>query len=133
MIPGNGGLLTENFVIEEQPTLTHRMNFEALNIRGKTDNITAMEQAIYKILFTERYRYAIYSWNYGVEFSNLFGEPISYVIPEIKRRIEEALLVDGRIKNVNNFSFEIGKGAVLTTFTANTVFGDFIVRRSVIF
>lgn len=133
MIPGNSGLLNQDFVIEEQPTQTYKMDFDKLIIRGHIDNKSAIEQTIYKILFTERYEYAIYSWNYGIELMSLFGEPISYVIPEIRRRIEEALLIDSRIKSVNNFNFEVGKGTVLTTFTANTIFGNFIIKRSVNF
>jgi len=131
MIPANSVVLSQDFVIEEQTTHTYRMDFDKLNIRGFTENQRAMVQAIYKILNTERFQYDIYTWNYGVEFLDLFGEPITFVLPEIQRRIEEALNYDNRIINVDNFEFEVRRGIVHTTFTAHTVFGDFIFERAV--
>jgi hypothetical protein len=91
------------------------------------------EQAIYLILQTERYHYVIFSWNYGIELEDLFGMPISWVIPEVKRRITEALLQDSRITEVDNFEFDVKKGVVTTTFTAHTIFGDIPIERAVTF
>jgi phage baseplate assembly protein W len=133
VIPSSSGFLNRDFEIEEQTSQTYRMNFEQLNIRGMVDGLEAMKQAIYKILNTERYQYVIYSWNYGVEFSDLFGEPVSYVLPEIKRRVQEALTYDTRIKSVDNFSFEVERGTVHTTFTAHTIFGEVAIEKAVNF
>ena len=84
-----------------------------------------MKQVVYKILNTERYEHIIYSWNYGVELRDLFGEPVNYVISEIERRIKEALLQDDRITKVNEFEFEVvRRGVVHTKFTVHTIFGD---------
>ena len=125
------GFLSRDIRIRESVSRTYRMDLERVNIRGYTDQLKAMEQAVYKILFTERYHYAIYSWNYGVELADLFGEPVSYVLPEIKRRVEEALLQDRRIESVDDFNFEVGRGVVYADFKVHTVFGDFIVRKAV--
>ena len=75
------------------------------------------------MLNTERYQYLIYSWDYGVELLDLFGEPISYVCPELERRITEALLQDDRIEEVDGFEFEVSGGTVKASFTVHTVFG----------
>ena len=75
-------------------------------IREYIDGLEAVKQSIFKIIMTERYQYIMYSWNYGIELVDLFGEPISYVCPELKRRISEALLWDDRIKGVDNFIFD---------------------------
>jgi hypothetical protein len=84
-----------------------------------------MKQAIYKILMTERYDWAIYSWNYGVELRDLFGKPVSYCVPEIERRVTEALTQDGRVLSVGGWAFEYpARGTVKARFTARTVFGD---------
>ena len=88
------------------------------------DGLEAVKQAIYLILSIERYDYIIYSWNYGVELKNLFGKPLSYVLPEIKRRVTEALLQDQRIKGVDNFSFETKRGIVYASFTVHTIYGN---------
>lgn len=125
MIPSTTGFLGQDFEFEEQPTYTYKMNLDTGTIRGYTDGLDAMRQAIFKILQTERYQYVIYSWNYGVETLDLYGEPVSYVCPELERRITEALTWDERIKSVNNFEFDvIGKGAIHVSFVAHTVFGE---------
>ena len=72
----------------------------------------------------ERYEYLIYSWNYGIELNDLYGQPIPFVLPELKRRITEALLQDTRITGVDNFSFETTKGKVHAIFTVSTIYGD---------
>ena len=133
MIPSTNGFLSQDFTIEEQTSRTYRMDFDKLNIRGFTEQQAAMAQAIYKIVNTERYQYIIYSRNYGIELLDLFGQPISFVIPEIRRRVEEALLHDTRIESVDNFIFVVGKRTVLTRFTAHTIYGDIVQERAVNF
>ena len=134
MIPSTTAFLEQDFEIEEQPTHTYKMNLASELVRGYTDNQEAMKQAIYKILNTERYQYVIYSWNYGIELLDLYGEPVSYVCPELERRITEALTWDDRIKSVDNFEFNISKkGEILVTFTAHTVFGDVVAEKVVNF
>lgn len=134
MIPSTTAFLEQDFEITEQPTHTHKMNLESNLIRGYTDGQEAMKQAIYKILNTERYQYVMYSWNYGIELLDLYGEPVSYVCPELERRITEALTWDDRIQTVDNFEFNISKkGEILVTFTAHTVFGDVVAEKVVNF
>ena len=134
MIPPTTAFLEQNFELEEQPTHTYKMNLESNLIRGYTDDLEAMKQAIYKILLTERYQYIMYSWNYGIELLDLYGEPVSYVCPELERRITEALLWDDRIESVTDFEFDISKkGVVHVSFTAHTIFGDVQAEREVNF
>lgn len=134
MIPSTTAFLEQNFELEEQPTHTYKMNLESNLIRGYTDDLEAMKQAIYKILLTERYQYIMYSWNYGIELLDLYGEPVSYVCPELERRITEALLWDDRIESVTDFEFDISKkGVVHVSFTAHTIFGDVQAEREVNF
>lgn len=134
MIPSTTAFLEQDFEITEQPTHTYKMNLESNLIRGYTDGQEAMKQAIYKILNTERYQYVMYSWNYGIELLDLYGEPVSYVCPELQRRITEALTWDDRIQTVDNFEFNISKkGEILVTFTAHTVFGDVVAEKAVNF
>ena len=114
--------------VKELPTKTHRMElYEGNYILGFVDSLKAMEQAIYKILRTERYKYIIYSWNYGIELEDLFGMPVEYCVVELERRISEALLQDNRITAVDGFEFdtESERGTVLIKkFVAETVFGE---------
>lgn len=132
MIPKNAELLKQGFNVEEQPTYTYRMDPENDAIRGYVDGIDAMEQAIYKILSTQRYQYIIYSWNYGIELKDLFGQPVSYVCPELERRIREALLWDTRIEEVGDFRFDTSKrGTVHVYFKAYTAFGEIGIEKEV--
>lgn len=134
MIPSTVGFLDKDFEIEEQPSFTYKMQTGQKLVRGHTDGLEAVKQAIFKIIMTERYQYIMYSWNYGIELLDLFGEPVTYVCPELKRRITEALLCDSRIQSVDSFEFVFPqKGIVHVTFTAHTIFGDVQAEREVNF
>ena len=124
MIPSVSNLLTTDLEVTTQPSYSHKMYIDGNYINGTCKNLEEVKQAIYKILNTERYQYIIYSWNYGVELADLIGEPISYVCPEIERRITEALLQDDRIESVSDFEFDISKKKeVVCTFVVHTIFG----------
>lgn len=118
---------------ETYPNKTYKMRIEEEWIDGVlTNEIEAVKQAVYKILNTERYKYVIYSWNYGVELEDLFGKPIPYVLPEIPRRIREALIQDDRINDVINFDLSYTKdGNVTAKFTVVTIYGDLEVEKEV--
>lgn len=132
MIPSASGFLKQEFEIGTQPSRTYKMHLDADTVRGYTDGLEAMKQVIYNILSTERYQYIMYSGNYGVELRDLYGEPVSYVLPELERRIIEALTWDERIENVSDFEFDTSKkGRVHVRFTVHTVFGDTQAEREV--
>lgn len=134
MIPSTNTILSMNLKVEKQPSKNYKLHIEQNTIGGVCDNIEAMQQVIYKILNTERYQYIIYSWNYGIELYDLFGEPVTYVLPEIKRRITEALVQDDRIESVDGFEFDtIAKGTVNARFTVHTIFGDVQEEKVVTF
>lgn len=134
MIPSESAFFEDDFEIEQQPTYTYKMNFEDDSVCGFTDEQEAMKQAIYKILMTERYQYPMYSWDYGIETLDLYGEPVSYVCPELERRITEALLCDERIESVSDFEFDTSqKGIIKALFAVHTVFGDIQAEREVNF
>lgn len=124
MIPSTAGFLDQDFEIEEQPSRTFKMELDGDSVRGFADNLEAMKQAIFRILNTERYQFIIYPWYYGIETLDLYGEPVTYVCPELERRITEALMTDTRITSVTDFEFDLEvKGVVHAMFTVNTVYG----------
>ena len=131
MLPAANGFLNADFEVIEQPSYTFFLDIEKNIVIGFTDDQDAVRQAIYLILETERYQYMIFSRNYGIELADLFGQPITYVLPEIKRRVTEALLQDTRIERLEDFDFQVNKGIVTTTFTAVTVFGDIPIEKAV--
>lgn len=125
MIPTVNDDLQTDFEYQELPTRTSRLIIENDVIAGTVDKLEAIRQAIYLILSVERYQNIIYSWNYGVETLDLFGQDKNFVIPELKRRIQEALLQDTRITNVYNFTFETSnKKQITASFIVSTIFGE---------
>lgn len=125
MIPTTNTILNDELEVQEEPSKNYKMYFEQEVINGYRDELEAMKQVIFKILNTERYQYIIYSWNYGIELEDLLGEPVSYVCPELERRITEALVQDDRIESVDSFIFDTSeKKKVHVIFTVHTIFGD---------
>lgn len=133
VLPAEDRELIEDFQIVTQPGRTWQLDFTQNRMPpNMVEGLEAVEQAVYKILLTERYQYPIYSHNYGVELFDLFGRPMSYVRPEAERRIREALLQDDRITAVDNFEFENGgKNSLLATFTVHTIYGELEVEKAV--
>ncbi len=124
LLPDTGTEITSTISAASQTNKTYCMMIEDEKVIGSTDDIAAIEQAIYKILNTERYKYVIYSWNYGVELADLFGKPIPWVFSELPRRIREALVQDDRINDVTDIDLSHdGKGNVLIKFSAVTTAG----------
>ncbi len=123
MIP-NISLLDEEITEIDYANKTYKIDFKSNRIDGFTDDLEAIKQAIYLILSTERYEHNIYSWDYGVELVDLYGQPLPYVISELERRITEALTQDDRIENVTDFEFEKNGKRLHTTFTVVTNAGN---------
>ena len=131
MLPA--GLDIKNLEVVKQPSLQHKMNLNDSFIAGKCDGKEGLKQAVYKILSTERYENVIYSRNYGVEFKDLFGQPVKTVLPIIESRIKEALTQDDRITDVDGFIFDTSqKHKVSVTFTVHSELSDFEVLKEVI-
>lgn len=100
-------------------------------VKGYTNGIEAVKQAVYLILGTERYVFPIYSWQYGFEFMDLIGQPMAYVTVELKRRIRDALSNDERILGVSNFQFEQNKRKLHVTFTVTCDYGTLDITKEV--
>ena len=131
MIPKTQSDIKNDFEFVTQPDLTFRLDPEPMTIRDKISGINALRQAVYLILNIERYDWLIYSWNYGVELRDLIGKPTVYCVPEIERRVREALTQDDRITAVDNFEFEIGRRKIGVTFRVTSIFGSFTAGKEV--
>ena len=116
---------------EEAIETSRTYKITGTRIRGYTDGLDALKQAIYKVLNTERYEYPIYSFNYGIELENLLGKDPVYVQIELKRRIRECLLRDDRITEVDNFKFEVNGDEIKCTFDVHSIFGNLTASREV--
>lgn len=112
--------------VEEKtyPSNTFAIDFISNKITGFVDEKEAIKQAIALILNTERYKFLIYSWNYGAELEDLIGTHPDIVEDESERIISEALLQDDRIKAVYDFGFERRKDSIVVAFKVDTIFGE---------
>lgn len=121
MTPKTSTELMHDFTVVQQPGKTYRI--EGNRIAGYTDGLPAVVQAARLILSTERFMHPLYSWNYGAELTDLFGLAPPLLHTRLRQRITEALLQDDRIREVADFSFSHGRGAVAVTCTVKTIYG----------
>ena len=91
---------------------------------GYVDGIEALIQTMFIILSTERYKFPIYSFDFGVELVDLFGKPIPFAMAELPRRVTEALTQDNRIYGCTDFYFEPNRTTLFMRFTVKTIYGN---------
>lgn len=119
MIPVNSAVQTA----EDIPSYTYKLTEE--RVRGYVDGANAVKQAIYKILMTERYKYIIYGFNYGVELDKIIGKGKSEAKAMLPDIIKSALCCDSRIFDAGNFEFkDIDKESLLVRFTVSSTEGE---------
>lgn len=87
----------------------------------------AIKVWIYKAIKTERYKYLIYSWDYGCELEGLIGKglPNSLIKAEVKRYIEEALLINPYILSIDDMEVDLIDSILSIKCNINTVYGEF--------
>ena len=107
-----------------QQTKSPLIDFNKKRMVGWTDGNKAVGQFVYTALNVERYENLLHSWQFGLETNDLYGMPTDYVIAELKRRIEDALLIDGRITAVDTFEFSVKGRTVTVNFVVHTIYGD---------
>lgn len=126
MIPEtlNSNNLIDIEEFESPPSLTYRLDFTNKRIIGKVDDKEAVMQFIKKVLDTSKYAYASYDWYYGNEILALVGMPYDYIVTELPRIVDEALLVDDRILSIENWAFKkTSVDSMEVSFLVRTIFG----------
>lgn len=131
MLPTTGDILQKNLKIVQKPSKTFKLDVENKRIIDMVDGLEAVKQSAYCILYTERFEWLIYSWNYGSELKDLFGKSSGLVKAKIKKRIREALIQDDRISDVDSFFFDINERKLHVTFTVHTQWGEIEAEKEV--
>jgi hypothetical protein len=74
-------------------------------IDGTVEKKSAVKIWIYNTLKTERYRWEIYSWQYGASLEQYIGKSYSdaYINDSVKKEVTEALKVNTNITDVKDF------------------------------
>lgn len=115
--------------IEEKAVVPreYEIDFVSGQLTGKiVEGKEAIKIWIWIVLQTPRYRYYIYSWDYGSEFEELIGQGYTkeYIDTEVQRMTEECLLINENIQSINNFSSDMEGSQLTISFTANTIYGE---------
>lgn len=114
---------------EFAPSNTYRLVKD--RVVGMTDGKSAVLQAIELALGTERWRYEIFSSDYGCEIQSLLGQNRRPMEKEIELMISEAIKEDDRITGIEGFSMRYEGDTAKISFTAISRFGDIRVERSI--
>lgn len=103
------------------------INFETGQLSGKiVEGYDALLVWAWLVLQTPRYRYYIYSENYGQEYEDLIGKSYSTELTdsELERMTEECLTENPYITGIENFSCVKIEEKVTVTFSLITELGD---------
>lgn len=118
----------ENLEEEEQKVpKEYEIDFEKGKLTGRiVEGSEAIKTWIWLALMTQRYRYLIYSWDYGTEFEDFIGETHSkeYINSEARRMVEECLSVNPHITGIENFECELRDENIAIRFKVLTVYGE---------
>lgn len=112
---------------EEQIPKEFGIDFETGQLTGKlVEGAEALKVWIWLALQTPRYRYYVYTWDYGNEFEDLIGQGYSeeYIEAETKRMTEDCLLVNENIEEIADFAVNMENDRLTISFTANTIYGN---------
>jgi hypothetical protein len=119
----------ETVAVEETVTVPREygIDFDTGQLTGKmVEGAEAIKAWIYNVLRTQRYRFNIFSWDYGNELEDLIGQSYTqeYLNVEAKRMVEDCLSVNEYITSIDNFSVDLIDDKLSISFTANTLFGE---------
>ena len=114
-----------DIVIASQPSKTWIIDRSTMQVACMDDGLEAVRQAVEIALNVERYKWTIYSANFGAELDELVGQDEALITAEIPRLVEGALSVDDRVVQVDGYRFtRTGPSSMHVSFTVHTVFGD---------
>jgi hypothetical protein len=121
-----------DIVIASQPSKTWIIDHSTMQVACMDEGLEAVRQAVEIALDVERFRWTIYSANFGSELDELVGQDEALITAEIPRLVEGALSQDDRIVQVDGYTFtRTGPDAMHVSFTVRTVYGDLIEEMQI--
>lgn len=121
-----------DIVIASQPSKTWIIDRNTMQVACMDDGLEAVRQAVEIALDVERFRWTIYSANFGSELDELVGQDEALITAEIPRLVEGALSQDDRIVQVEDYVFtRTGPDSMHVSFTVRTVYGDLIEEMQI--
>ena len=130
-LPEVGGFDTD-IVIASQPSKTWIIDRSTMQVAYMDDGREAVRQAVEIALDVERFRWTIYSANFGSELDELVGQDEALLPAEVPRLVEGALRQDDRVVQVEDYVFtRTGPASMHVSFTGRTVYGDLIEEMQI--
>jgi CYTH domain-containing protein len=121
-----------DIVIASQPSKTWIIDRNTMQVACMDDGLEAVRQAVEIALDVERFRWTIYSANFGSELDELVGQDEALITAEIPRLVEGALSQDDRVVQVEDYVFtRTGPDSMHVSFTVRTVYGDLIEEMQI--
>lgn len=117
----------ESYIEETQTPREYEIDFDTEKLTGKiVEGLEAIKVWIWLAMRTARYRYYIYSWDYGNEIEDLIGTGYTdeYIQSEVERIIEDTLLINENILSVTDIEVTRENDKISANFTANTLYGE---------
>lgn len=116
-----------DIAVASQPSKTWIIDRNTMQVSRMDKGLEAVRQAVEIALNVERYKWTIYSANYGSELNDLVGEDEAYIIAEIPRLVEGALSTDNRVVSVDDYVYKkTDTNSMTVSFTVHTVYGDLV-------
>lgn len=112
----------------------YEIDFKTEQLTGRiVEGVDAICVWAYLALKAKRYRWVIYSWYYGEEYTNLIGYSYSeeYLKSEVQRYMNECLLENEHIKDIENLEVSQIKDKLYVKFTLVTDVGSKEVELNV--
>ena len=92
----------------------------------------ALKVWIWLCLKTQRFRYPIFSWDYGIDIDQYIGEALSdeYLETDLRDEISDALCVNPYITGISNYVFERIGEKVRVSFSVDNTLGESIKEET---
>ena len=121
-----------DIVIASQPSKTWIIDRSTMQVACMDEGLEAVRQAVEIALDVERFRWTIYSANFGSELDELIGQDEALITAEIPRLVEGALSQDDRVIQVEDYVFtRTGPDSMHVSFTVRTVYGNLIEEMQI--
>ena len=127
LFPFTTPITQPNTTVSPSSVREYGINFTTGKMTGKiVEGVEAICVWVYLTLKARRYRWVIYSWNYGEECTNLIGYSYSeeFIKSEAQRYLEEALFQNEHIKAIENLTASIVDDTLYLKFNLITDVGD---------
>lgn len=105
--------VTDEEIAQVTPEVTassireYELDFKTGRLTGRiVEGVDALCVWAHLALKAKRYRWVIYSWQYGEEYTNLIGYSFDedYLYSEVKRYIEECLFINEHITGIEDLT-----------------------------